>query len=354
MPSLLVIGPFPPPVHGLAAITAAFAENAAQELTVERIDMAVSPKWPGLVFHPLRLFRCAVGCVAILRFRARGGGAVYIACNGGLGLFYSAAQVLVARFTRAPVFVHHHSFQYILRKSRLMRALVRFGGGRLTHIFLCPRMRAEFDRVYGPTQALILENALFVPDQPQTQTNPAPVLVIGLLSNLCREKGLYSFLALLKRAQETGLELKGVLAGPAFGDDLTAIRNAERASQGRLTYLGPVYGAAKDRFYQAMDVFVFPTDYPTEAQPTVVFEALAHGRTVISRAAGCIAAQLPDSTPPIAQEADFVAQCLARLHRLQGHPELLVKGQTEAHRHFKTLKKKTHTQLSAVLAAMRR
>jgi hypothetical protein len=40
-----------------------------------------------------------------------------------------------------------------------------------------------------------------------------------------------------------------------------------------ITYLGPLYGESKSRFYASIDAFVFPTRYEHEADPRVVTQS---------------------------------------------------------------------------------
>lgn len=332
MSRLLIIGPFPPPVHGFSIITKAFADAVMDgPANVKIADMAVPPTYPKPIFHILRLWRCIVGCWAILSWRFRGKTAVYIACNGGSGLAYTVLQLIVLRALGMPGFLHHHSFQYILYPNGLMRWAVSIGAKRLTHVFLCETMREKFQTIYGEGNAIVLENCAFVPEQPTpTPHGNEQTLKIGLLSNLCKEKGLYDFLDIMRQSAARDLQVKGVLAGPAQGADLAAIRLAQAELGDRLTYIGPVYGAEKDMFFSAVDVFTFPTDYVTEAQPTVIFEAQSFGCPVISRAAGCIAAQLGPQEWLIEKNADFVEEALQIITQLSS-------DRTEMERRQKTV-----------------
>ncbi|MCK1485648.1 glycosyltransferase family 4 protein [Bradyrhizobium sp. 193] len=259
----------------------------------------------------------------------RGYELVYLGCEGDLGLIYTAALVLSARLFGHPVLLHHHSFSYIDKSSGLMRLILSTGGTRIRHIFLCTTMQNRFESRYGKvSNSRIVSNAAFV--QSETQggeiASENRTLRIGLLSNLTREKGLYTFLDLLRLVRKSGLDVEGLLAGPiANEEDRTMVAMAEKELRGALQYLGPLYGDAKARFYSQVDIFVFPTEYANEAEPTVIFEALAAGNSVVAFDRGCIRSQIGDHGITIlpnehfcARAGDYVAQRI-REHSLRGN-----------------------------------
>lgn len=348
MRKLLIIGPFPPPVHGFSVITKAFTDAITDaQVNVETVNMSVPATHPKPVFHMLRIWRCLVGCWTIARWRFRGGSAVYIACNGGAGLAYTVLQFIVLRAFGMQGFLHHHSFQYITDPNRLMRWLVRIGHNRVTHIFLCETMTEKFHTVYGDGRAIILENCAFVTEQP-LPNNTGAEIKIGLLSNLCKEKGLYDFLEIMRQSAAKGIPLKGILAGPAQGADLNAIRLAQAELGVQLEYLGAIYNVEKDAFFNAIDVFIFPTNYANEAQPTVLFEAQSFGRPIISRATGCIAAQLGPEEWLIEKGADFIEETLEILTQLSADQSEMKRRQKAVYLEYKAKRGRTQKVISTL------
>ena len=89
-------------------------------------------------------------------------------------------------------------------------------------------------------------------------------------------------------------------------DDARSFAEMIAAAPYRVHVLGPVHGAAKARFFAMIDVFVFPTRYAHEADPLVVWEALAAGRPVIAYARGCIREQVGDAGLLIEVHQSFV------------------------------------------------
>ena len=305
---MIAVGQFPPPLTGLSFITQAVVERirASQKVTV--CNIAARPGAQGLAKHLSRIVKVSFACLSLIRARRRPRMTCYVACEGGFGILHIVVIVGAARLLGYPVVLHHHSFAYIDREYLLIRALL-WVGGDLTHIFLCRQMRDRFEATYKRgVRSTILSNAAFVPPQSLTPSGPSDGIVLGHLSNLTREKGLHIFLDLLRAASRGDQNVRGVLAGPvAEPSDRAAIEEAVRELGERFEYRGPLYGAEKDRFYREVDVFVFPTRYFNEAQPTVLFEALAAGCEIVSFDRGCIAAQVGEDGLVVGSEQDFVA-----------------------------------------------
>lgn len=314
---VLVVAPFPPPVHGFAVIMAALADEIEHKVSLGRVDLSAD-RGGRVATHLAQAGRCLAACLRIARPRNRGAIAA-IGVNGGLGQLYTIALAATARLFRRSVILHHHSYFYINRPSRLMATLVRVAGPQAVHVFLSEAMARAFRARYAaPIRQDVLNNALFVPPRPQRPREDGP-LRIGLLSNLSREKGLHDFLALARRLHEAGSPVECLLAGPARLDsDRKLIEEAQQ--RGELLWRGPLYGAQKDDFFDEIDLFVFPTRYEFEAQPTVIYEAFAAGVPVIARQRGTIAEQVRACLSSIPPDEDFTTLAAAQISALATGP----------------------------------
>ena len=144
---------------------------------------------------------------------------------------------------------------------------------------------------------------------------------IGFLSNLIPEKGLDTVIDVFRALHREFGQLALVIAGPAT--EQSARRLIDSATQefaGAVDYRGPIYGSAKDAFYRDVDVFLFPTRYPNEAQPLVVLEALAAGVPVIATARGCIAEDLITGGIVVLPEMNFVHAAVLAISGWLGDP----------------------------------
>ncbi len=317
---IVAIGQLPPPLNGFS-----FATRDMIALLSEANDVNVrniAPPSSRLLKHPIRLVRTLAACLRLFRDRKQDGRICYLGCDGGLGMIYVFLIVSAARLLGYRTHLHHHSFSYIDRPQLLMRCILILGGRQLWHIFLCDIMRDRFTETYEHrARCNIVSNAAFVAPM---EANDGPVdhthLVIGMLSNLTREKGLDTFITLARQARAEGAEIKAILAGPADPAERAAIDAVVAELGGVLDYRGPLYGEAKTSFYREIDVFIFPTTYTNEAQPLVIFEAKAAGNAVISFDRGCIRRQLDEYDLLIPAGGEFVPTALAWLSALSPEP----------------------------------
>lgn len=317
---VLVVGPFPPPVTGFREITRALAARLEAGPGVGSVNTASKHKSAALR-HLSQILRNLWAGWRILRAPSRGYGVISLGCNGSWGLLYTLFHAVLARSTGLNVTLHHHSYAYINRHMRLMAWLCRIGGPRLTHVFLAPTMAAAFTGLYGAgLTTAVLPNAIFVSaggDKPPVPTAEGRAITLGLLSNLDAAKGLHDFVATARLLHKgaSASRVRMVLAGPIRDEsDKHLVTTAQ--SEGVLTWLGPLYGADKQRFFDELDIFLFPTRYHNEAQPTVIYEALACGVAIISFDRGAIAEQVQNCLDVVPVETDFtdkVSQHVARL-----------------------------------------
>ncbi|MGL9621357.1 glycosyltransferase family 4 protein [Bradyrhizobium sp. U531] len=322
---IVAIGQIPPPTDGLAYITSEYVKLLAEDHDVKVLNISPKVSRRGLAYHLSRTVSVLHGSLHLMANAWRENRACYMPCQSDFGLLYTIYLLAIARLFSYPTYLHHHNFGYINEKRGMMEAALRAGGPEVVHIFLCDHMKARFGETYRqPTRSLVISNAAFVRPQaerPHLSSFEGP-LRIGLLSNLNREKGLYLFLDLLRVARDQGLNIHGTLAGPVREpDDQRALEIAQKDLGDRLHYTGPLYGDEKIRFYESIDVFVFPTIYANEAQPTVLYEAMAAGNVVIAYDRGCVASQLKKQGIVIAQDEPFVATSVAWLLNLQANSD---------------------------------
>jgi len=315
-PHVVVSGRLPPPVDGMSRVTALVLDRLTERLRgrggVEVADL--SPGWNGggFGYHRRKVGR-VLGAMGRLAGGMRRGAdrRFYMPVDAGWGALYTAALAGTARLFGYERTLHHHSFATIATPTWRMRLLTRIAGPDCTHVLLCPAMQLRFQRTYPAARTcMTMSNAIFTPPDPTPRPPRGGPLRIGHLSNLCDDKGLGTLFTLLRHLQTAGVDAKLVLAGPGLKQrDNAMIAAGLLAFDGAVEYRGPVGGADKAAFYRDIDVFVFPTRYRNEAQPLVLFEAMAAGVPVVAHERGCIGSDIPREGL-VPQEGDFVAAAL--------------------------------------------
>lgn len=121
--------------------------------------------------------------------------------------------------------------------------------------------------------------------------NKSDIINILYLSNITKSKGAWTLLEAIPEIVKDMKNAKFTIAGPwqdkKFENEVmkyTSEYNLEKF----IDFLGPVYGEEKDLLFRESDIFVFPTDYPLEAMPLVILEAMRASLPVISTNIGAV------------------------------------------------------------------
>jgi len=287
---VLMVGPFPPPVHGMAAVNKAVQNKLrASGMSPEIIDVAAPNIGRSLTNRLGRLPRIFRGLILLALMRRAHGAAIYMSVSGGFGKLYEILFAMLGRLRGMRIFLHHHTYIYLDRPSWIAKLLFRVAGPGALHVALCPDMAGLLKTTYRLKRVVPVSNAVFLAMSPERKkASRRNLKMLGFLSNISPDKGVFEFMNLLDQVQKVGLPLQAKLAGP-FQDKKT-----ERQVRARLTkfsnveYVGPKYDADKDCFFENIDVFVFPTKYEAEAEPLVIYEAMQHGLPIITYGRGCI------------------------------------------------------------------
>lgn len=316
--NILVVGAFPPPMGGAAKTTwDVYQELRKRPAGVRALDGSVGGvAHQGSAGYHLRRLAKFLANLQPLIFSQRAD-TCYMLCNAGHGMLYNLPQVAVLRLRGTRIFIHHHSYAYITAYSQVMRLLLWLLGPGAVHVFGDEAMGAAFARTYGrQLRSRHISNAATMDVTPELlppRNRDADGKVhVGYLSNLCQEKGFDVVADVFARLAAASPDYHFEIAGPPVTAEDEALLAKVQASLGaRLTYHGPVRGAAKLAFFSRLDVFVFPTRFRQEAQPNVIYEALAAGAVVIATKRAGIPAMLEGFPSRVLPDASDLASQMA-------------------------------------------
>lgn len=309
---MIAVAQMPPPVTGLAVMNSAMVQAfTAAGLGCEIANVAPRPDAVGAQKKVGRVMRVAHAGAALVRQRIGGVRTLYMPSDSGAGIVFNIGLMLLARGLGYRIWIHHHSFSYLTRRSVLTAALLGLAPRGTQHIALCGSMLDRLNAVYPQEwdgrghQGQVVSNA-FILDIDDAPPQRGDKVTLGHLSNLTAEKGAVRFVDLFMKLRSEGLDIAARMAGPVGdGDTTAAIERAKAAYPADFEWIGPVYGEAKAAFYRSIHAFVFPTRYVNEAQPLVLLEALASGAAILATDRGCIGCDHQGSPGLVADDADF-------------------------------------------------
>ncbi|MCC9624022.1 glycosyltransferase family 4 protein [Thalassospira sp. MA62] len=286
---LIAMVQLPPPMHGAAAMNrhAIDALCATGEYDLRVIEMRFNRQ----VHNIARATACKLWLALCLWFRLLwllpGAKGLYI-CFAPAGNAYwrDCLYVLTAKLFGVPVIVHLHGRGLPgLRRNPVLAWLQRRVLAHTTIILLGDRLRAEVATLACKTVIIpnCVDDTAFAPPL-HDRWHPHERIRILWLSNLFWSKGLGSLIAACRILHQDGIAFDLTIAG-ANGDVTRQDLNTHLQRAGILpqsTLFGAVDAPTRADLFKHSDLFVFPSNYPNEAQPLVVLEAMAAGVPVIT------------------------------------------------------------------------
>lgn len=318
--NILIVGAFPPPLHGMSAVNLALNRHlAANGWIIEKLDTAPTTLKRDLFSRLSRLRKLFSVWFYILR-TTNNQAVLYIALSGEWGQIFDLISLFLARIKKYPCVLHHHSYAYLRKRSALTALLIQVAGKKAIHVVLSAEMGRTIQNQYGLTNTIIVVSNLAF-SQPDCHFRMRTRMEkIGYLSNITKSKGGEIIIQLAYEIKKKGVSIDIVLAGPCPEDDLAQkLRTAMSASV--LDWRGGVYGDQKNSFFEEIDVFIFPTQYENEAEPLVIWEALAAGIPVISYQRGSIGEQVGAAGVLIPDDEKFTSHALQILERWANYPD---------------------------------
>ena len=145
------------------------------------------------------------------------------------------------------------------------------------------------------------------------------------LSNLIESKGIYVLLEACRMLKEEGIAFQcdyvggesKLISGEAFRSAI-----AERGLTDCVTYHGPQYGAAKDRFFREADIFVQPTF--DDCFPLTLVEAMQYRLPIVSTDVGAIPDIVTDGVNGFVCAQRDVQALAEALRKLIAEPQMRV------------------------------
>jgi hypothetical protein len=350
---VLFCGLFPPPFDGQRIVTKWMLDHLSPVASVTPYNLQPELRGGKSGAALAKLVRTLGSLPLMCRQRIAGCSRLYLAPHSGHGILYACLIALAARALRFRIFVHYHSSVHFARRDWRMATFLRLCGGKAVHIVLAPPMAEALTRLYGAEkQWFVLSNSAFFAVSGTERSFDRRRLRVGHLSNLSHSKGIDLVLQCAERLQASGLDVEMVLAGPVDSAAHSIVQDA-LARLVRVRHLGPLAPDEVKQFYRNIDVFLFPTRHPHEAEPLVIIDALAAGVPVIATDRGYLAHLLDDSSGSLLLEPEtFVERAVEQLGIWERDRQALAQASRSAQARALTLCAEAKRQLSRLIQKM--
>jgi glycosyltransferase involved in cell wall biosynthesis len=294
-PRLLVVGPTPPPVHGVTVYVRMLLEASAvrDRWDVVHLDTSDRRSLENLgridvtnVFLALR--HVAEFAWRMRRERVR---AVWIPVSSNAPAYLrDAFFILVAHASGARVVTHLHGGgfrEFYDRAPAAVRWLVRVTSVRVDRAWVLGEgLREMYHGLISSDRIRTVPNG--VPDPvrgaPELSDDCYPITLLHM-GQLSVAKGVVELIEAARRLRVDGADVRVVLAGPwlnAAEETKILAAIGQSGIDARVELAGVVTGGSKADLLARADIFVLATSYPYEGQPLAILEAMAAALPVVA------------------------------------------------------------------------
>lgn len=290
---LIVIGPLPPPIHGVTVSTSLVLASPALREHFEVLHLDTSDHRSGTNVGRWDLMNIWAALRAICRLAAL--------LRGPKGIVYLPLSQSTPGFCRDSLFV-------LLSHAAGWRVAVHLRGGEFRSYFdastapwqrwirltlrrvasaavMGESLRSIFDGLVDDNRIAVVPNGTPEPRPVNVRRDENHVL---FLSNLRRRKGIVESVRAALLVRERHPSARFTFAGNWESGELEReLRTYAQDADGSIRFTPGVQGAAKDGLLASASVLLFPPTQ-SEGHPRVVLEALAAGVPVVTTNRGAI------------------------------------------------------------------
>lgn len=324
---LIVLGPIPPPAHGVSISTSLVLANPVlrERFSVEHLD--TTDRRSGANINTWDVQNVVLGLRALwdLNRRLRGRrGLVYLPLSSGPPAFLRDSlyiHLAAARGWKVATHLRGGEFDIFYRgRSPLFRRWIRLTLSRVDSMGVMGScLKAMFGGLVADERLAVVPNGTIDPERNGHEPDLDTVL---FLSNLRERKGVFEAIEAALLVVEEHPSARFVFAGSWYDENLERqLRDRARPAGDRIVFLPPVAGEDKRKLLLTAGIMLFPPR-GTEGHPRVVLEAMAAGTPIVTTNRGAITETVGDGESGFVLPDPVPEQLAARVLALLQDPRL--------------------------------
>ena len=352
--TVLVIGPTPPPFHGVAvAVQTLVQSRLVERFDVSHLDLADRRGIQHVNkpdFHDVALFlRQWMRLICIL-FHECPTLTYLVLSQSTIGFLRDSLLIWPTYLRGSHIVLHLHGGNirdWFLGRSWFMRAYVRAVLNRATRIIvLGDSLKSQFDGLVDTRRIAVVPNGIeweYAAASERAARASARYRILHL-STLSHLKGALVLIEAISSVIAHREDVDFVLAGPWSHPEDKQWAEQFIAQQGIGRYIrftGQVEGDQKRALFESSDLFVFP-GVQHEGQPLVVIEAMAAGLPVIFTDRGCLRDTVIHGETGIEVPVNDPHRLADRILWLLDHPDDMKAMGSRARQRYESLYTKKH------------
>jgi glycosyltransferase involved in cell wall biosynthesis len=284
MKKILLIGQFPPPIHGLSVALQTIVNSKIinESYSIDVLDIKENRKFFRHLYNLIRkdadMFYFTISQSTFGNIRDL------------VILFFLVCK-------RKKIIIHYHGGYYKIlfnKMNKVQKKLNQLLISKInTMISLSESLKGIFNDVIDYEKITVCENFISETslssekefNKKIARLGEKPVLDILYLSNFIKTKGYLDVLETAKdlREKPVTFHFAGAFFNEKDREEFFQILKENRIED-KVEYHGIVGGDQKKNLLVKSDVFVLPTYYPNEGQPISIIEAMGNGLTILSTA----------------------------------------------------------------------
>lgn len=296
---ILFIVQLPPPVHGAAYMNQAIVKSDLVNQSfdcrilelrfVEEIreigKFSFGKTWQMLVIFLKLLF-------ILIRWRPQL--IYYTLAPTGAAFYRDAIYITLAKCFGVKIVYHLHGVGIGpgAAASGMKKKVARFIFRNCYIISLAKVLQSDISGLYTGPEPFIQSNS--IPDYNFPEAAPNSVPIFLFLSNLIKDKGIYTFLESLRILREKKVVFKAFIVGAPMDVSIEEVKDilAKYGLTGIAEVTGPLYGEQKLQMISNSSALVTPTKNDT--YPLVILEAMQAGKAVVASNIGAISEMIDE------------------------------------------------------------